>query len=103
MRQGHWRNTNNAAPCFSARLLEQSRTLFQPPLGCFVVGADPFNFAPEPAGVIQVPQMAKLVQNDVVLNERWRLNEPPVQRNRSAPRTGTPTRLLVAHCHPVHL
>src|SRR5213593_3160816 len=46
--------------------------------------------------------MHQFVEADVVPNEWWRLNEPPVQRNRAATRARAPTRSLVAHRDATH-
>src|SRR2546427_145297 len=77
-------------PASSARSLEQSEMLFQPAFGCLVVGTDLFDFAPEPDRVVHLLQVRQLVQNQVVADEGRRLEEPPVQRNRPAPRAGAP-------------
>jgi hypothetical protein len=74
--------------------------LLQPTLGRFVVWAEAFDFAPEPDGVIHLTQMTKLVKKDVILDAGWRLDEPPIQRNRPAPRARSPTRPLVPHRNP---
>ena len=69
--------------------------LLKPALCRLEIRTDALDFAPEPVRMIHVQDMAKLVQNDVVLNARRRLNEPPIQRDRPASGTGAPTRSLV--------
>ena len=41
--------------------------LLQPPLGGFKVRADPFDFAPEPAGMIHLPQVTKLPEKLLIM------------------------------------
>ena len=46
--------------------------------------------------------MHQLMEDDVILNERRCLDEPPVERNGPAPRAGTPARPLIANADAVH-
>ena len=76
--------------------------LFQPALGRMVIRTDTLDLTPEPRGVVHLPQVHQLVQNQIVTDERGRLNESPVQGNGPSSRAGTPTRSLIAHCDPTH-
>jgi len=49
--------------------------------------------------MIHVPEMRQLVQDDVVTHKTWNLEQAPINRNRSAPRAGAPSRPLIANCH----
>ena len=82
---------------FSGSLPQQGSVLLQPTLCDLVVGTNAFDLAPESRRVIHLPQMHQLMENDVILHVQRRLDQPPVQRNRPAPRTRTPTRFLIAH------
>src|SRR6266576_1790791 len=81
---------------------EQRRVLLQPPLGSFKVRTDAFDFAPEPAGMIHLPQVTKLMKKDVILDVRRCLDEPPIQGNRPATRARAPARSLIAHRDALH-
>ena len=52
--------------------------------------------------MVHVPQVRQLVQHDVIPHKRRRLNQPPVQGNRPAPRARAPARPLIAHGDPPH-
>src|ERR1019366_10067602 len=46
--------------------------------------------------------MSQFVQMDIILNKAGRLDQTPVERDRSTPGAGTPTRSLVAHGDATH-
>jgi len=52
--------------------------------------------------MVHLPQMHKFMQDDIVPYKHWRLDEPPVQRNGSATRAGSPTRPLIANGDSTH-
>ena len=81
---------------------QQPGVLFQPLLGRAIIGAHRFHLAPESRRMVHLPEMHQFVENDVIAHERRRLDEPPVERDRSAPGTRTPARALIAHGHAAH-
>jgi len=76
--------------------------LFQPPLGRFIFRADPLHFAPKPRRMVHFPQVHEFMEQNVILDKARGLDEPPIQRDRSAAGTGTPPGPLVAHRDPAH-
>jgi len=70
--------------------------LFEPFFGALEVGAEAGDFAPEASRVVHFFQVSQLVQDDVIADENGSLYEAPIQGNRSAPGTGTPTGTLIA-------
>ena len=76
--------------------------LFQPSLRSFVIRAGALHFPPKPRRMIHFPQVHDLVNQNIISDEGWRLDEPPIQGDRPASGTGTPPRPLVAHRNPAH-
>src|ERR1035437_4283648 len=76
------------------QLPQQTGVFFQPTLGHLVIGTNALHFPPELGRVIHLSQMHQFVQTDVITDKCGGLDEPPVQGNRAAPRTGSPTRFL---------
>ena len=79
------------------QLPQQTGVFFQPMPGHPVIGTNALYFPPEPGRVVHLPQMHQFVQTNVIAYESGCLDEPPVQGNRAASRTGAPTRFLAAH------
>ena len=86
----------------TAGLPQQAGVFSQPTFGHPVIGTDALHFPPEPGRVVHLPQMHQFVQTDIVTDECGCLDEPPVQGNRAAPRTGAPARFLIAHRDAAH-
>lgn len=69
----------------------------QPCLGCAVIRARFFDVLPVAYGVVHLPQMHQLVNDDVVADKLRHLNQSPVQRHCPTTRTGSPPRPLISH------
>src|SRR5947208_11533305 len=60
------------------------------------------HLTPKTARMVQLTQMRELVQHDVVAHEHRCLYQPPIERDGSVPRTGTPARALIPNRHALH-
>jgi hypothetical protein len=77
----------------TCNLFEQGWLLFQPLFRNFVIRAGALHFPPKPRRMIHFPQVHDLVNQNIISDEGWCLDEPPIQRNRPSgiwrPRTTT--------------
>ena len=98
--QTAWRKRRRKIdPAIRGRSPQQRRVLFQPAFGRCMIRADRLHLPPEGGGMVQLPPVHEFVENDIVAHRAGQLDQPPVQRNGAAPRTGAPTGTLVAHRH----
>ena len=67
----------------------------EPFLGGFVVGVEAGDLGPEGGRVVQVPEMGEFVEDDVVGDLRWELDEAPVQGDDLPCGAGAPSGALV--------
>ena len=70
--------------------------LLEPALGLSKAGAEPFDLAPEAWGVVHLSEMSEFVEDDVIADEGWGLEEAPIEGERAAPGTRAPAGTLVA-------
>lgn len=78
-------------------LLEQGGVFFEPGFGGAVIGADAGDFAPKAGRVVHLAKVHQFVEEDVVADGGWNLDEPPVEGDGAGAGTGAPTRALVAN------
>ena len=76
--------------------------LFEPFFGDEIFRAGPFDFLPEPGGMVHLAAVHQFMQDDVIADEGRCLDQSPVQGNRAVARTGTPAGTLVADGHALH-
>jgi hypothetical protein len=81
---------------------QQRPVLTQPQFSPSVIRTKPLHFPPESRRMIHLPQMREFMENQVIPHEHRRLDQSPVQRNRSLSRTRSPTRALVSHTDSPH-
>ena len=69
--------------------------MFEPPFGVAETRAKAGDFTPEPAGVVHLPEVGELMQDEVVANKAGGLHEAPVEGDGAAPGAGAPAGTLV--------
>lgn len=72
----------------------------QPTFGLGVIRAKPRHFVPESRGVVQMPDMSEFMQDHVITNPGWHLDQTPVEGEDTSRRTGSPSGPLVAYLDP---
>src|SRR3989442_7214137 len=69
----------------------------KPDFGTLGVGVETLHQAPEPAGVIELDEMADLVRGEIIEHEGGREDEPPGERQHAGIGARAPAARLVAH------
>jgi hypothetical protein len=78
---------------------EQVRVVFEPAFGFAEVGTQAGDLIPKSAGVVHFLEVGEFMQDEVVADGDWGLDEAPIEGDGAAAGAGAPTGALVAHGH----